>query len=56
MNIYIFSGLFEPDNLNYEVDRNTDIWGEPSLTEIVEKALQILQRSEKGYFLLIEGA
>ena len=41
--------------MNYEVDRAQDVFGEPSLTELVEKALQVLQRSDNGYFLLIEG-
>jgi alkaline phosphatase len=28
---------------------------EPTLEEMVEKALQILKKNEKGFFLLVEG-
>ena len=41
--------------MNYEVDRSEDAAGEPSIAEMTEKAIQILQKNPKGYFLLIEG-
>ena len=41
--------------MSYEADRADDIWGEPSLTEMAEKALTILQKSDEGYFMLLEG-
>ncbi|XP_064186092.1 intestinal-type alkaline phosphatase-like [Anguilla rostrata] len=46
-------GLFEPKDLRYELDRNplTD----PSLTEMVEKAIKILRKNSKGYYLFVEG-
>jgi alkaline phosphatase len=50
--------LFTPDHMSYEIDR--DASAEPSLREMVEKAVAILERatrhSTKGYFLLIEGS
>ncbi|ROH86394.1 alkaline phosphatase [Pseudomethylobacillus aquaticus] len=48
-------GLFEPSHMQYEADRLADKAGEPSLTEMTEKAIQRLQRSPKGYFLQIEA-
>ena len=38
------------------MDRQQDKGGEPSLAEMTEKAIQILQKNEKGYFLLVEGS
>ena len=50
-------GLFEPSHMQYEADRATDPAGEPSLTEMTDKAIRLLQRSggDKGYFLHVEG-
>ncbi|HET9228815.1 MAG TPA: alkaline phosphatase [Thermoanaerobaculia bacterium] len=48
-------GLFERSHMEYEIDRAKDTAGEPSLTEMTEKAIRILQRSPKGYFLMVEG-
>ena len=45
--------------MNMEADRNDpayDKWGEPSLEEMTQKAIQILQKNEAGYFLMVEGA
>ena len=48
-------GLFEPSHMHYEVDRRADSAGEPSLAEMTQKAVQILQKNRKGYFLMVEG-
>ena len=49
-------GLFESTNhMEYEADRLKDTGGEPSLTEMTEKAIQILSKNKKGYFLMVEG-
>jgi len=48
-------GLFEPSYMQYEIDRPKDKAGEPSLTEMTEKAIRILQRGPKGFFLMVEG-
>lgn len=48
-------GLFEPSHMQYEIDRSKDAAGEPSLTEMTEKAIRILQRGPKGFFLMVEG-
>jgi alkaline phosphatase len=48
-------GLFEPSHMQYEADRATDAGGEPSLTEMTEKAIKMLQKSREGYFLHVEA-
>lgn len=48
-------GLFEPSHMKYEYDRPTDPAGEPSLTEMALKAVELLGRNTNGYFLMIEG-
>jgi alkaline phosphatase len=45
-------GLFAPSHLPYEADRAA---GETSLAELTRVALRILQRHDRGYFLLVEG-
>ena len=41
--------------MKFEVDRANDTAGEPSLAEMTEKAIKMLQKNSKGYFLLVEG-
>lgn len=41
--------------MNYEVDRGNDIAGEPSIAEMTEKAIEILRKNPRGYFLFVEG-
>merc|ERR1712136_427796 len=51
-------GMFEPGDLNFDVDRSNPLYevaGEPSLAEMTEKAIQILQKNPEGYFLFVEG-
>ncbi len=48
-------GLFERSHMHYEADRATDTAGEPSLTEMTEKAISILDNNKKGYYLMVEG-
>lgn len=48
-------GLFERSHMQYEADRANDTAGEPSLSEMTQKALDILERNEKGYFLMVEA-
>ncbi|XP_060068552.1 alkaline phosphatase, tissue-nonspecific isozyme-like [Ylistrum balloti] len=49
-------GLFEAGHMQYELDRDNGTDGEPSLAEMTQKAIQILQKDSKGFFLLVEGA
>lgn len=48
-------GLFERSHMEYELDRARDTAGEPSLTQMTEKAIRILKRSPKGFFLMVEA-
>lgn len=45
-------GLFEPKDCRFELDRDPVM--DPSLTEMVEKAIKILSKNPKGFFLFVE--
>jgi len=47
--------LFNESHMQYEADRHNDIAGEPSLSEMTGKALEILSSNRNGYFLMIES-
>jgi alkaline phosphatase len=49
-------GLFNESHMHYEADRANDIAGEPSLREMTEKAIGVLDNSDKGFFLVVEAA
>ena len=48
-------GLFESSHMEYEADRAGDRGAEPSLTEMTGKAIRILSKNPKGFFLNVEG-
>ena len=48
-------GLFEPSHMKYEFDRTKDAAGEPSLSEMTAKSIDILSKNKKGFFLMVEG-
>ena len=48
-------GLFERSHMEYEHDRPNDKGGEPSLTEMTEKAIDILSKNKKGFVLMVEA-
>ncbi|MCB5186095.1 alkaline phosphatase [Methylobacillus gramineus] len=48
-------GLFERSHMQYEHDRPNDTGKEPSLADMAAKAIDILQKNPKGYFLLVEA-
>lgn len=49
-------GLFETDHCHYNLDiRNQNLDDEPTLAEMVEVAVKLLENNEKGYFLFVEG-
>ena len=48
-------GLFETSHLQYEYDRKNDKAGEPSLSEMTAKSIDILSNNKKGYFLMVEA-
>uniref|UniRef100_A0A8C5DSC1 alkaline phosphatase n=1 Tax=Gouania willdenowi TaxID=441366 RepID=A0A8C5DSC1_GOUWI len=45
-------GLFEPKDCRYELERDPTM--DPSLTEMTEKAIKILSKNPKGFFLFVE--
>ncbi|XP_070826759.1 alkaline phosphatase, tissue-nonspecific isozyme [Chaetodon trifascialis] len=45
--------LFEPGDLRFDVERDPNM--DPSIVETTEKAIRILQKNPKGFFLLVEG-
>jgi len=49
-------GLFEPGYMQYDLERTAKPTpDEPSLAEMTETAIKILQRGPKGFFLMVEG-
>ncbi|MGI8670675.1 MAG: alkaline phosphatase [Aridibacter sp.] len=48
-------GLFEPSHMKYEFDRPKDKAGEPSLSEMTAKAIDVLSKNKKGFFLMVEA-
>ncbi|XP_066581902.1 alkaline phosphatase-like [Prorops nasuta] len=48
-------GLFAYSHMDFDVDRNTNGTGDPSLAEMAVKALRILAKNPKGFFLFVEG-
>ena len=48
-------GLFEMSHLQFEFDRKKDKAGEPSLSEMTAKAIDMLSTNKKGFFLMVEG-
>jgi alkaline phosphatase len=47
--------LFETGYMQFDYDRPKDAAGEPSLSEMTSKAIDILSQNQKGYFLMVEG-
>ncbi len=50
--VLLFAGLFEYSHLNYENERRSD---EPSIGDMVESAIRVMQHHPQGFFLLVEG-
>ena len=48
-------GLFNYSHMQYEADRSLDPGGEPSLTEMTTKAIELLKKNQQGYLLVVEG-
>lgn len=48
-------GLFNESHMRYEADRANDIAGEPSLSEMTSKAIDILKQDPDGYLLMVES-
>lgn len=48
-------GLFQPSHMRYDADRARDSAGEPSLAAMTAKAIDILKKNKKGFYLMVEG-
>jgi alkaline phosphatase len=48
-------GLFNGDHMSYEHDRIADKEDEPSLAEMTKSAISLLQKNNKGFFLVVES-
>jgi alkaline phosphatase len=46
-------GLFTSSHMSYDIDRDPAV--EPSLAEMTVKAIDILSKNQKGFFLMVEG-
>ncbi|MEJ5300120.1 MAG: alkaline phosphatase [Thermodesulforhabdaceae bacterium] len=47
-------GMFAPKDLSYDFDRDPE--KEPSLAEMTKKAIEVLSKNPKGFFLMVEGS
>ncbi len=47
-------GLFSPQEMDYEIDRNPV--EQPDLEQMTRLALEVLSKNEKGFFLMVEGS
>ncbi|XP_077116566.1 alkaline phosphatase, tissue-nonspecific isozyme-like [Ranitomeya variabilis] len=52
-NVDYLMGLFAPDDLPFELVKNES--SAPTLTEMVNVAIRILQKNPRGFYLLVEG-
>lgn len=48
-------GLFNPSHMQYDEDRLQTHSNEPSLSLMTEKAIRLLQKNRKGFFLMVEA-
>ncbi len=48
-------GLFNRSHMQYNYDIPNDKGGEPTVAEMTEKAIDILDNNRKGYFLMVES-
>ena len=49
-------GMFANYALAYDFDRQTLDIDEPTLAEMTEKAVEVLEKNEDGFFLMVEGS
>lgn len=48
-------GLFSASHMDFELARDKTPEGQPSLSQMTEKALGILMKNKRGYFLMVEA-
>lgn len=47
--------LFNESHMQYEADRENDVAGEPSVSEMTGAAINVLDNNEDGFFLMVES-
>lgn len=47
--------LFNESHMQYEADRSNDVAGEPSIAQMTEAAVNVLDNNENGFFLMVES-
>ncbi|KAL4227312.1 hypothetical protein ACF0H5_012758 [Mactra antiquata] len=56
-NDYDVDGLFNPSHMEYDLERTKyGRRGEPSMSEMVNKAISVLEKGDDGFVLIVEGA
>ena len=48
-------GLFTKGHMDFDLDRTDGSLDQPSLTQMTTKALDVLSKNPKGFFLMVEG-
>lgn len=48
-------GLFNKSHMRFDADRKTKKIKEPSLSEMTDRAIQVLAKNPKGFFLMVEA-
>ncbi|XP_059487968.1 alkaline phosphatase 4-like [Neocloeon triangulifer] len=48
-------GLFGYGHMSFDLERDTTPTGSPSIADMTEKAIELLQGAQNGYFLMVEG-
>jgi alkaline phosphatase len=48
-------GLFSDSHMDFELARDKSPEGQPSLAQMTEKALEILMKNKRGFFLMVEA-
>ena len=49
-------GMFANDDMAYELDRRKFFPEQPTLSEMTQKAIELLSKNPKGFFLFVEGS
>ena len=47
--------LFNESHMQYEADRANDVAGEPSIAQMTETAIKVLDNNDQGFFLMVES-
>ncbi|KGD64275.1 alkaline phosphatase [Alcanivorax nanhaiticus] len=48
-------GLFTSSHMSYDADRAASGSDEPTIAEMTESAIQVLEKNDKGFFLMVES-